>query len=801
MNSRSWRREAGRSKGVSGPQSRAPLPGSNRQNGELETGLSHWKQTIEDRSNRQNSRGAVISRLRWTLVVVLAAGFGGTPAHARPRASKSLTVERIYSSPSLNGHLTQGIEWSPDGKHISYLKGAGSSEEMWTMDATTGKSKVLVKSSVLASALQPEKASAIQATGLGRLQAKNYEWSPSSDALLFTGSSSLAILDLKTMAPKPLVSGGDIEDPKFSPDGKWVSYVRSSNLWVVNLATGASRALTTGGSEEILKGKLDWVYPEELDATTAYWWSPDSSKIAYYEMDERPVTRFPITDMSSSAGAIEYTRFPVAGEANPIVRVGVVSIDGGETKWMDTGADTDVYLARVVWLHDGKRVAIERLNRTQNRLDLLFCDAATGTSQTILTETDKFWINVADDLYFFSDDKRFLWSSERTGFRHYYLYDLTGRQLEQLTSGDWGITGNGGIGPGTTSHPAVDEARGFVYFLSNKDDVRETDLYRLSLQDKSVARITREPGTHEVLISLDTAAFVDTRSDAMTPPRQNLDRLDDSRVAAIDENKVPELGEYHLSPVEFLDVPADDGTRLGAEMTKPPDFNASRKYPVLIFVYGGPQEQEVRNTWGGLDSLWHEMMAEKGYIIFTLDNRGSSGRGHMFETPIYHQFAKVELQDQLAGVKYLKSLPYVDRSRIGIWGWSYGGYMTLEALFNAPDVFKAGISVSPVSDWRLYDTIYTERYMGRPQENPDGYKNSSPVNQASNLRGKLMLVHATGDDNVHFVNTSELINTLIDSNRYPAQLMIFPGRGHSISDWRSRIQLFERMTEFLLNNL
>ncbi len=351
-----------------------------------------------------------------------------------------------------------------------------------------------------------------------------------------------------------------------------------------------------------------------------------------------------------------------------------------------------------------------------------------------------------------------------------------------MTSGDWAITGNGGFGPGAASHPAVDEAHGIIYFLSNKDNVLDTQLYRLSLEDKSVTRVTREPGTHDVMIAPDDSAFVDTYSTAMTPPRQDLDRIDGSRIAVINENKVPELADYHLSPVEFLNISADDGTKLYAAIIKPPDFDASRKYPVLVNVYGGPQVQNVRNEWGGEDFLWLEMMAEKGFIIFTLDNRGSYGRGHAFETPIYHHFGKVELEDQLAGVKYLKSLPYVDASRIGIWGWSYGGYMTLDAMFNAPDVFKAGVAVAPVSDWRLYDTIYTERYMGRPQDNPEGYADSSPVNQAANLKGKLMLAHGTGDDNVHFANTSEVLNELILAGKYPADVMIFPAAATPMGD-------------------
>jgi dipeptidyl-peptidase-4 len=747
------------------------------------------------------------SLLKWflALALVLAVEPGAALAAPAPPRPRSLSVERIYSAPSLSGYLTQGIEWSPDGKRISFLGRGNTGLEMDTIDAGTGDRKVLVKASVLADVMQPEETKAIQSTGLGRVQAENYIWSPSGDALLFIGSSNLVLLDLKTMAPKPLVRGGDtqgdIEDPKFSPDGKWVSFVRGSNLWIANAATGETRALTTGGTEAILKGQLDWVYPEELDSTTAYWWSPDSSKIAYYEMDERPVALYPLVDMSSPTGETEYERFPVAGSPNPIVRVGVVSVDGGETKWMDTGSNTDVYVARVEWLRDSRRVAIERLNRAQNRLDLLFCDATTGASETILTDTDKYWINISDDLYFFADNKRFLWSSERTGFRHYFLYDLSGKQLEQLTSGDWGITGNGGFGPGSGSHPAVDDARGLVYFLSNKDDVRGTQLYRLALRDKSVTRITRDAGSHDVTIAPDASAFVDQYSNAMTPPRQDLYRIDGARSAVINENKVPALEEYQLSPVEFVSLSASDGTKLDASIIRPPAFDASRKYPVLINVYGGPHVQNVRDEWGQDDFLWLQMMAQKGYIIFTLDNRGSYGRGHAFETPIYHQFGKVELEDQLAGVDYLKSLPYVDLSRIGIWGWSYGGTMTLNAMFNAADVFKVGVSVSPVTDWKLYDTIYTERYMGAPQNNAAGYENSSPVNQASQLKGKLMIVHATGDDNVHFSNTSEVLNELILAGKYPDRLMIFPGRGHGITDRPARIDLFNGITDFLLNNL
>ena len=533
------------------------------------------------------------------------------------QSGKEITVERLFQPPSLGGRLTQGIEWAPDSKRFSYLDRQGSGRDavlqLWTMNAATGERKVLLNTDILKSVMQPEKTKTSQSTGLGRVQPDNYLWSPDGNSLLFIGSNSLVLLDLKTMTPKAILgSEEEIEDPKFSPDSHWISFSRSANLFVVNISTGAVTALTTGGSEEVLKGKLDWVYPEELDTRTAYWWSPDSARIAYYEMDERPVTRYTIADMSSATGGAEFTRYPQAGEANPIVRVGVVAVTGGETKWMDSGTNTDVYLARVDWLPDSRHLAIQRINRAQNQLDLLFSDATTGASKTILTESDKYWINISDDLYFFSDNKRFLWSSERTGYRHFYLYDHSGKELAQLTSGDWAISDLGGFGPGAANHPAVDETRGFIYFNSNKDDVRETQLYRVSIGDKSLTRITKVAGSHDARIAPDASAFVDTYSNAATPARQDLYRMDGSKVAVVSEGKVPELTEYKLSPIEFVEVTADDGTKLNASLIKPPNFDPAKKYPVLINVYGGPHVQLVRNSWGGLRYLLDQVYAAQG---------------------------------------------------------------------------------------------------------------------------------------------------------------------------------------------
>src|SRR6266849_5883571 len=479
-----------------------------------------------------------------------------------------------------------------------------------------------------ARALPPDTKKATQATGLGRHAPAEYQWAPGGGALLFQGPTSLAWFDLKTQASRTLVSGKEsISDPKISPDGRYVSFVRNHNLWLISVADGKERALTQGGTEEVRKGELDWVYPEELEITTAHWWAPDSSAIAYLEMDERKVAKYPLVDFSSPSGEAEEERYPPAGGSNPVVRVLVAPVSGGEAHAVDTGENTDIYIARVNWLTDAKHLAVQRLNRQQTVLDLLIADVATGQTRTALNEQDKFWINLSNDLHFLKDGKRFLWSSERSGYRHLYLYDLDGKQLAQLTKGEW-----------------------------------------------EVSAVNMAP---------DASTFLDTYSDAITPPRQEVARADGTPLRVINENKVAELGDYHLSAPQYLSVKSHDGVPLNSMMIKPPDFDASRKYPVLVFTYGDPHAQVVLNAWGGNTGLWHQVMAQRGYLIFALDNRGSAGRGHVFEEPLHFRLGAQELSDQRDGVAYLKSQPYVDPARIGIWGWSYGGHMTLHAMFEA----------------------------------------------------------------------------------------------------------------------
>ena len=741
-----------------------------------------------------------IRRLIFSAVVALAALLTDTASNAQQSQSAArsgeLTVDRIFRSPSLSGHLNPGLVWTPDGKRITYVETIGAGKdarrELWVADPATGQRSVLVPSDKWDAALTNLAADNTQATGLGRHAPPLYQWAPSGEAILFQGATSLAWYDLKSQSSRTLVSGKEeLADPKISPDGKTVSFIRGHNLWAVSTADGKERALTQGGTEDVRKGELDWVYPEELSLTTAYWWSPDSASVAYLEMDQRKVSQFSLINFESYTGEATLQRYPVPSGANPIVHVYVVSAAGGAPRLMDTGAQTDIYLPRVNWVPDSNHLAIQRLNREQNNLDLLLADASNGKSTSILTEKAADWVNVHDDLQFLKDSKRFLWSSERTGYRHLYLYDLNGKLLAQLTKGEWEVSGI----------DAVDEAKSLVYLTATEKSPIERQLYRVSLDGSGFSRISKEAGTHGIRFSPTGASYIDTYSNAMTPPRRDTYAADGSKLSTLEEDRVPELAEFHPSPVEFFAIKSHDGVSLNCSMIKPPNFDPSNKYPVLTFTYGGPHAQVVLNAWSRTATfLWHQMMAQKGYIIFSLDNRGSAGRGHGFEAPVHLHLGAQELADQRDGAAWLRGQPYVDANRLGIWGWSYGGHMTLHAMFEAGDIYKVGFAGGPVTDWHFYDTIYTERYMGLLPKNEQNYKDSSPIKHAGNFRGKLLIAHGQGDDNVHYSNTLLLIDELIRNGKY-VEVMAFPGRGHGVGDPPAQRILWERITKYFTDNL
>ena len=761
-------------------------------------------------------------RRLYSLVVLsfLSAVLTASAQRTSPPAEAGLSIEKIYAGPALSLPLARGVAWSPDSKLLSFLQTTGTppKTDLWAVDPSRplDPPRLLVDSDRLRELMPPSRRRDTQATGLGRVAPTRYVWAPSSKALLFIGDDDLYWYDLETRAARRLLAdrpedeATEIADAKISPNEKWVSFIRDHDLWLVELASGRELQLTRNGSEDLRHGELDWVYPEELELHEAYWWSPDSTEIAFLEMDERPVTKYPLVDFLTIHGETTWEPYPKTGEANPIVRVAVVDVPSKDRtevtpRWMDTGADTNVYLARVNWLPDSRHLAIQRLPRSQKRLDLLLADPQTGATRILLSEDDPHWVNLSNDLYFIPGGDTFLWTSESArvpgapfpnpgGFRHLYFYDLNGRLLGQLTHGDWEVS----------SLDAVDAARGYVYFAATEASVRERHVYRAELDSGETMRLTLDAGTHRAVFSPDARFFVDTFSTAATPPAQYLLPADSAHVLAAARHLVGgaslALPSARLQSVQWFSILAADGTLLQAMMIPPANFDSAKKYPVIVRLYGGPQEQLVVDRWGGSTFLFNQLLAQKGFLVFTIDNRGSSGRGHAFEAPIDRHFGEIELADQLAGVAWLKRQPYVDASRIGVWGWSFGGYMTLTAMFHAADVFKAGFAGSPVTDWRQYDTIYTERYMGTPQENPEGYKNSSPVHFAANLRGKLLIAAGTGDDNVHFGNTVELAEAFIDAGRC-AEVQLYPGRGHGISDQAAELHLFRRVLEFFLGNL
>lgn len=743
--------------------------------------------------------GNASRQLILALVSLSLAGMAGKLAAQHPPAAGPLSIERIAEERELEKALPANLAWSPSGKSLSFTqttlvpgKSANSSPatSIWSIDATTGKQKQLVSETELAAIFCSDRPhggpTGDDADATTQLQ--DYAWAPDGHALLLASHSELAWFDLNARSPRPLVTGrGSLSNPQISPDGRFVSFIDGHSLWLANAATGAARAFTPMGKGDLLEGEPDWVYLHELGLHSAYWWSPDSSSIAWIETDDRAVDKY---QLRSSDGDERSIAYPKPGGPIPTLHLFVKSVSGRKPLQVDLGSDANVYIPRVQWLPDGKHLAIERLSRDQKILDLLLADATTGKTRTILTEKDAYWINLSDDLHFLKDSRRFLWSSERSGYRHLYVYDLSGRELAQLTKGNWEVT----------SLVGTDEAAGIVYFTSTEASALERQLYRVNLGGSGFTRITREKGTHSLVLSPSGDVLVDTWSNHSTPPRSELLRTDGSSIAHLGDKETAGWTTDQLNSMEFFTVKTHLGMDLNAWMIKPPNFDATRKYPVILYAAAGPGEQIVREAWGGDISLWFASMAQKGYIVFAVDSRGSAGRGHLFEEPVHLRLSAAEMADLRDGVLYLHSLPWVDPTRIGICGWAYGGFLALHGLLDRPLLFKAGFAGSPITDWHLYDAVFAERYLEDPTRNQDGWLSSSPVENAKNLNAPLLLGEATLDEKVHQENSLMLLDELLDQGKY-ADTLLFPDRQDLFEDRGARLVLFQKLTGFFIKNL
>jgi dipeptidyl-peptidase 4 len=657
----------------------------------------------------------------------------------------------------------------------------------------TGSSRVLLAAEKLNTAFASgEQEPASENSGDSPIPAQiHLQWAPKGDALLVSAAGKLAWFHPESGSLQALVSDGKaVEDAKISPDGQWVSFVKDHNLWLFDLARHTMRPLTRGGSEELRKAEPDWAYRNELCLGTGYWWAPDSSAVAYLELDERAVARYPLSFQFNDPLQIRWQRYPMAGGNIPAARVLVSSVKGGEEQALDTGADKNVYLPRVEWLPDSKRIAVERLNRAQNQLELLVADLESRRIQMALSEKDAYWVNLSSAPHFFRDGRRFVWSSERSGYRHLYLYDVTGKLVRQLTSGDWEVT----------AINDVDEAGSQVYFTATKESSTERRLYRVGFDGSSLAPLTEKAGWHSIDFAPVGGAYIDTYSTNGTPPVQELVNAAGVVKCSSHASDFLDLSSYIKSPMEFLTVRSHDGAGLNAAMIKPAGFDTHRRYPVIVFVNGGPQQQVVKNAWQGWIALWHQMMAEKGFLIFMLDNRGTGGRGHLFEEPIHYRFGAQEMSDQRDGAAYLRSLPFVDGTRIGIWGMRYGGHLALHAVLGDPEDFKLGLAVSPVVDWFHYDAVFAERYLGFPQNRWEGYDQSSALETEGRRGRKLLVAAGAADEFAHFENTMLLQSDLLKKNEL-IEVMSFPNRVDERPAAPALMALLRRATAFFLENL
>ncbi len=674
----------------------------------------------------------------------------------------------------------------PNKDAFTYLKKNSENDkyDLWRCDAKTGQSSLFIRNEELdgLGAAKREK----------RFSLSSYTWSPDGESILVPAHKDLFLFDLKSRKLLRLTEDDEEErDPTFSPDGKKLAYLKRQNLAVFDIATKQEKQLTTEGNDDILIGRFDWVYEEEFSIRTGFEWSPDSKYISYFRLDQSGEPDFPIVDFIPVHNTATPMKYPKAGDANALVKIGVVDVTTANTVWMDRSAGPDDYLTRTKWLPDSRELAITYVNRDQNHLELLFANAADGLSRVILTEeVTNGWLDSERSPLFVPGTSQFLWPSEQDGFEHLYLLDYTGKKIRQLTEGSWEL---GNI------IRFVPERRQ-VFFSAAKDRYEETHLYSIGTDGKNLRQLTVDSGSHSAVVASSGRYFIDTFSNYNTPTRQTLCDENGRLVTVLADGQIKALAEVKLPKTEFFTFTSSNGDVLQAYLIKPVDFDSTQKYPVLMYTYAGPGSQVVTNRWSGASALWYTLLTQKGYLIFAVDGRGSANRGRGWKHQVYRRLGDVEIQDQIEGAKYLRSLPFVDQDRIGIWGWSYGGYSTIMCLLKGAEFFKVGVAVAPVTDWKNYDTIYTERYMDQPKDNEAGYQESSALFHAKKLKGKLLLIHGSSDDNVHLANTLQLAEAFQNA-RIPFDLMIYPRKTHGIGGRDTRVHLYEKVTQYLLENL
>jgi dipeptidyl-peptidase 4 len=678
---------------------------------------------------------------------------------------KPITLEALREPPARG---QGGRVWAPDGRSFAFRQDG----ELKIYDAVSRTTKPLIAIEKLeATAVKPPDGTGAFDWTNRNARTGGIQWSNDGKSLVDAVQGDVFLIRVPGGEMEQLTKTRDAEiSPQLSPDGKKVVFRRGWDLYAADISTRKETRLTSGGSDALRNGVLDWVYPEEIGLDTAFWWSPDSRWVAYLQFDTSREPLFPHSDLLGVHAVFEPERYPQAGENNATVRLGIVPAAGGPTHWLDAATTTTSdLLARAGWMPDSRRLYVVRMNRVQSHLEALSIDAESGKASPIFRESDPYWLNLRGDLRFVDNGKRFLWTSERSGYRHLYLYSSDGKEVQQITRGDWELTGIA----------AVDEAGQRVFYTSNEPSLLERHLYVIGFDGQNKRRLTQESGTHQISMGPGGAYYLDTFSSLKAPPRTVLHAGDGSALGVYREAPRRETEEYDVLPAEIVQFHGPDGTLLYGRLIRPAGYQPGKKYPVVVNVYGGPDiALPVRDAWPPIDM--DQVLAHRGYVVWQAENRGGAGRGHAFETVIHHNLGVNELADQVAGVRYLISLGVADPDRIGIRGHSYGGFMTVNALLNAPDVFRAGFAGAPVTGWTNYDTIYTERYMGLPQEDAAGYRETALPQHAANLKGKLMVVHNFEDDNVLFQNTLQL-TTALEAAGKQFEMMVYSQKTHGIT--------------------
>lgn len=716
-------------------------------------------------------------------------------------SAERLSIDRIFDGASLAGESPNALTVTPDGRHIAYLRGRADDQfqiDLWLHDIHTGKATRLVDSAALSEGKElsdAEKARRERARTAGSKGISSYRWSPDGKRLLFTLEERLWLCDPAAPASKRLRAltpkGMDVLDARISPRGGFVAFVSKQNLYTIELADNQLRQLTHDGAGTIHNGEAEFVAQEEMGRRSGYWWARDDSAIAFERYDESGVDEVERSEVYPDRTVTLRQRYPAAGRPNATVKLGVIAPTGGEPRWIDLGTNPDIYLARVDWLPDSKRLAIQRESRNQRRLDLILAAADGSAQQIALSETRDTWINLNNDLRFLRNEDGFVWASERSGYKHLYVFGLDGALRRTLTRGDWDV-----------DHLlALDEKKGLFYFSAGREDVLQSQVYVARLdgsQADAPRRISAGDGWHDAVFGEDASVWVDTFSNPGTPPQVSLRKSNGERIAWIERNELKEghpFWPYRDSLVtpEYGTLESESGEALHYRLYKPLGMQAGRKYPVFMNYYGGPGSQFVRKVWG---NYFEQYMAANGYVVFSLDNRGSPRRGRHFSDAIFKQLGKPEIADQLKGVAWLKRQPYVDGEHIGIFGWSYGGYQTLMLLAKAGTEFAAGVAVAPVTDWTLYDTHYTERFLDTPQNNAEGYEKSGVLHWLDGIEShKLLLVHGMADDNVLFSNSTKLMAAL-QNKGVQFDLMTYPGAKHGLSTPALRKHVYTMITQY-----